>query len=185
MADTSSTPADTSQAAAQPPPVMDLDAILARANLPTARRRICLNSGLYQQWQDAVAAAEAGSDRLSGSGAAKAAAEELRAQVEAESVEFEFRALPFTAYNRLVISYPPRKGNTEDEVWGFNTLEFFPALIRACLVSPPFSDSQFNTLLNSMNDIAHDVLANAAVGLNRREAGIVPFSSTASGQTPG
>jgi hypothetical protein len=186
-------------AVSSPAPVQDLDAILARANRPTAQHRLCLNNTLYRRWQAAekeweaaAVAAAAGSDRLSGSATARAAAEdlraaadELRAEVEADSVEFRFEALPFAAYNRLAVSHPPRKGNRDDEAWGYNTLDFFPALLRACLVSPQASDEQWNGILSRLTDRQFDDLANAVVGINRRESATVPFSPPASGTTTG
>lgn len=179
----------------------DVAAILARANLPEARHRLCLDAALYARWTEATAAlavAEAevsraeGVKRLSGvptevAAAAEMAAatvDELRAEVEAASLSFVLRALPSHAYNALVIEHPPRKGNLADErVWGFNASTLVPALIRACAVEPDMTPDQWVALFDAITDAQMDDLAGAVLRINRHEKNAVPFLSPASGQT--
>jgi hypothetical protein len=163
----------------------DVDALLSRANLPTAQHRLCLDAELHARWREAEQrVAEAGTGRMSGVPAdLREAADALRAEVEAASLSLTFRALPFAKYNALVLEHAPRKGNKSDEVWGFDTLAFFPALVRACTVDPSLTYAQWDRLLDLVTDAAFDELAGKVLAINKRQSTAIPFSSPVSEQT--
>lgn len=168
---------------------MNVDDILAKASLPERTERVCLNAALAARYDEArtlAAAAQTASDarieRDAETMAQRArvqelvdAAEQLRSEVDQEAVALQFRALPFTAYNQLVIAHPPRKDHRTDGTFGYNTLTFFPELIRSCLVDPVVTDEQWARLLGVMNDKTFDRLAGAALQVNRGQDANVPF----------
>lgn len=176
---------------------VDIDALLAKASLPTATAALCLDSDLHQRWEDSERAARAAADDLtrkhSGSApttvaalaatSAREAADALRAEVDAASLRLTFRALPAARFEGLRIQHPPRKDVPTDRVQHLNPITFFPALIAACTVDPVMSAEQWDRLLDVITDRQLTELADVVDRINRRETTSVPFSSPASGTT--
>lgn len=97
--------------------------------------------------QIAVAQADDRPRRASERNPALALAEEYDALVEAtreRAVKVTLRAVPHRVYRQLQDAHPPRKGSKRDEVYGVNEDSFFPALIKASLISPEVTDEQWD-----------------------------------------
>lgn len=168
---------------------MNFDDALSGASLPERTERVCLNSALLDEYDRARVLAETaesgsrargenGSETMAQRGQVKKltkAADDLRQRVEAEAVELRFRALPFAAYNALVVKHPPRKDVAVDKQWGFNVAEFYPALIRSCLVDPVVTDEQWSRFLDVLNDQTFTRLSYVVHELNRQKDINVPF----------
>lgn len=60
--------------------------------------------------------------------------EEIRGQVEASQVTFEFEPMDWADKVLLQAEHPPRDGNVADRLRGFNVSTFVPAIIKACCV---------------------------------------------------
>lgn len=178
-----------------------LDDILATAKLPEDTFPICLRADLQAEWEQAAAAlqdldeafdADADRDRANTTAGMarqrKQAAERVQA-IEArmadETLEFTIRGLPFADYNRLILKHPARDGSATDRAFGFNTDTLFPDLIRACVVTPQVTDEQWTLLLSKLTDRQWDRFTSAAIEVNRRQDGSVPFSQRASELTRG
>lgn len=106
----------------------------------------------------------------------------LGGRMRAATRTFHLQALDPTAYRLLQLKHPPRDGDAHDQSFGVNVDTFFPALTRACLLSPDLSDEQWDGLFQKLSPIQWDQLWGAAHSLNRREV-IVPKSRPVSAQT--
>lgn len=168
----------------------DIDAALDAADLSRRELSLCLRGSLRAEWETASAELETAREQSVRPGAtqpqirtARKLAErvhKLEQQMRDESVRFVVQALPFADYNALVIKYPPRENNASDRVWGFNTAEFLPELVRVCIVEPELNDARWERLTRNLSDGLFDQLADAAIRVNRRDDGGVPFSEVAS-----
>lgn len=132
-------------------------------------------------------------DSLEGGGDLRQAAErveQLREQMADSTVEFRLRAIPGNRWQAFLELYPPRRDEDNnvvlrDRAIGVNVDDFFPALVRRCLVSPELDDEDWTTLFGSddvdgaLTDRQCDQLFDAAWALNRKEVD-VPFSLAAS-----
>lgn len=105
--------------------------------------------------------------------------EALREEMEAYNIAFTLRGLSRVDNNKLKAAHPPRKGNDEDRLRGFDESSFFVPLVRACIVEPELTDVQYEHLVNNMSDGEFSKLALGAYAAT--EGGVsVPFSSAAS-----
>ena len=108
--------------------------------------------------------------------------EALKPDIAAASITLRFSALPFLKWNELVIATPPREGNVADRVWGYNTLDFYPAAMR--LTGQKVEDGKASEITNDqweqleavLTDAVMDDIAAAINQLNRKEGAGVPFS---------
>lgn len=177
---------------------IDVEALLADANMPSASYRLCLNADLHQAWEDAEAAARRAAAVLeraqkadeptatAATDAAEAtrAAEALRAQVEASSLPLKFRALSSAAFNSLQLRHPPRKDVESDKAIGFNPNTFWPALAHISTEEPAsLTAEQWSRIFEKLTDRQVEDLCAPLIRINRRETTSVPFSSPASGRT--
>lgn len=132
-------------------------------------------------------------DSLEGGGDLRAAAElveQLREQMAESTVEFRLRAIPGNRWQGFLSQFPPRRDEDNnvvlrDRAIGVNVDEFFPALVRRCLVAPELDDEDWTALFGSdevdgaLTDRQCDQLFDAAWALNRKDID-VPFSLAAS-----
>lgn len=130
--------------------------------------------------------AEAANDprpkRLADKSPALRLAEEYDALVEAtreRAIKVTLRAVPHRTYRQLQDAHPPRKGNKRDEVYGVNEDTFFPALIRASLVSPEVTDEQWDEFVSTVAAPALMRLSSTAFELATGEVAL-PKSSAVS-----
>lgn len=168
----------------------DVDAILTGARLPEETVRVCTRGDLLDRLrrleQEAMQTRvrQAADPRLAGS-TLTTEIEDLRAQIEAATVEFRLRALPRRRWQELVVEHPPRKVNGKihpDDAAGVNNETFFPALIRACTVEPTLREETWQALLDPDSELLNEQqylrLARTAWDLNKQEPDL-PFWSAA------
>lgn len=77
--------------------------------------------------------------------------DELRDKVAASKVTFHFERMPWTKRLALQAEHPPREKNMADRIRGFNAETYFPALIKASVVSVVGADGE------EVTDIPDDV----------------------------
>lgn len=118
---------------------------IKKATRPTETVDICLQTGLqteyealHDQLRDAVNR-EAADKRLNSGGESRRLAQQIEA-MQAEMAEyvitFRLHALGPKGWARLQGEHPPREGNTDDALMGYNPDTFFDAAVRACTVEP-------------------------------------------------
>ena len=162
---------------------MTPEEIIRGGRLPTKSVPICLHADLVADHErlerELEKALSQPYDGLEAGGQARVISEQIKAleaEMLAHTVEFKLQALPRRAYNDLVAKHPAE----DSDRMLFNPDTFFPALIRACTVEPQLSDEVWQLLLDEkLTDQQFDTLADAAVGLNRRDVD-VPLSRRAS-----
>ncbi|MFF0822411.1 hypothetical protein ACFYUR_18775 [Micromonospora haikouensis] len=178
---------------------MDFDSILDQATLAETTVALCLNGRLraeYERVKNAVderaAQAESsslpGDDRLASRGPApdpdQPELDRLVEEMRRHTVEFTLRALPRPEWTKLFADNTPRtdrqtgKRDPRDGL-GVNVETFFPALVKASIVSPELTGNRWTRLYDSLSDAQFDKLATAAWNLNRVDDD-VPFSLTSS-----
>lgn len=161
---------------------------LKAAKLPERTVGVCLRGDLTGALVLAEAALEAASgqrqdQRMTGVSAEQAAVNEARAAVEAAALPFRLRGLSRPGWTALVNEHPPREGNADDRLMGFNTESFPVALVRACLVDPDVTDdADWDALDEAMTFAQYDELVTTAMEVSRRKVD-VPFSSGGSVKT--
>ncbi|GLY08272.1 hypothetical protein [Actinoplanes sp. NBRC 101535] len=113
-------------------------------------------------------------------------------QEEADRLQQEMRrfTVVFTLanigaeYNKLIQAHPPRRDPADakrlhpHDSEGFNSITFFPALVRLSLAEPEMTDARWEKLLTGrarISDAQFERLAEAAVKVNRRDHDL-PFS---------
>lgn len=172
---------------------IDIKAILAQAKPAERIVSVCLRGDLYgevERLDRQLRLLDVDVDRLVGNPEAVALArriEELRALMEANTVELVLRALPRrpheddkrTDIRTLEAMHPPREGNKLDQTNGVNVDEFTEALLKASTVSPELDDADWSTLLARINDGQYEQLAAAAWAVNKGDVNI-PFSFASS-----
>lgn len=159
------------------------------ARLPIRTVPICLETDLQDQFEEleqrlleAQAADE--QDKRLGSGAkvrelAKQI-EDVRQQMLDHVIDIKMQAVPKRRWTELVKAHPPRDGDKDDEVFGYNTATFFDAAIRACTVEPQLDDETWTVLLDEkVTARQYQDLYNAVLALNVRRVS-VPNSFAAS-----
>lgn len=171
--------------------MVDVDALLAQARRPEKTVSLCLRGDLQAEFErldvEHAKAVSSATDSLAGNGALAIAQEmeALRDQMAESTLTVTLRALPRAEYSALVLAHPERRDEAGDPFPvdrdnGFNVETFYPALIRACVVDPELTETQWSTLLDeTLSDRQFDELAYAAVGVNRGPVS-VPFSPAAS-----
>ena len=186
--------------------------IIAAARLPERSHRVCLRGDLQARWEqlerDLAEAARVGASSLDGDGRTGIAREmeDLRADMDAATLELTFRALRRDRYQSLKAQHPPRKpadakrrarAKTDDDTEtlaeldtadrlaaldkqvGVNTDTFYPALAHACLVTPELADDEWDQMVAVLTSRQWDELVMVALAANEGEIS-VPFSPTAS-----
>lgn len=161
-------------------------AMLAEAKLPERTVQICLRGDLVADHEAAERELEqaqrSAANSLAGNGAAAIAdrIEALEAEMREHTYDFRLRALPRSEFRSLQVAHPPREGEKLDTGFGVNSETFFPALIRATVIDPELSDTDWSELLDTrLTDFQFNELALSAWALNAREVDI-PFSLAAS-----
>lgn len=169
----------------------DFKTLLAEARLPERSEPVCLRGDLVAQFEELERQLkEAGRATTTsiedGGGAAIAEQiEALRADMQAHTYTFRLRALPRAAYRALKAKHPPRKNDDtgeplpEDVYLDANLDEFGEALLRACVVDPQLSETDWQELADKLTDRQYGDLVGTAIHVNR--GGVdVPFSHAAS-----
>lgn len=169
------------------------------AKRPERTIPICLQADLVAEWEAAdreltrMIEARTDSKEDAGSSVLAERIRALEAQMLKRADEYRLRALPRFQFRELIAAHPPRLDDAGDPVdedarMGFNRQTFFPALIRASVVSPELDDEDWEWLLGSdeadgeegiLTDRQFSDLQDAAWLLNRGEVQ-VPFSLAAS-----
>ncbi|MEV5819304.1 hypothetical protein AB0L22_09025 [Micromonospora haikouensis] len=178
---------------------MDFDSILDQATLAETTVALCLNgkvraeyervrAGIDERAAQAESSSLPGDDRLASRGPApdpdQPELDRLEAEMRRHTVEFTLRALPRPEWTKLFAEHPPRvdkqtgKRDPRDGL-GINVEAFFPALVKASIVSPELSGNRWAKLYDAISDAQFDKLATAAWNLNRVDDD-VPFSLTSS-----
>ena len=171
----------------------DFKTMLAEAKLPERTVPICLRGDLVADFEAAereLQAAQSGPDTSSLEGSAALVVvermEALQTQMREHTYLFRVRALPRPKFKQLVADHGPRKDpetgdvDERDKYVGVNVDEFFPLLIRACVVDPVLDEDTWAELLDEkLTDKQFDALQNAAWFINRNDVD-VPFSLAAS-----
>lgn len=185
-----SEPLTDSEPAAEGRPSLSAKQKLAAAQLPERTVSICLRADLADDFEAletrlADVQAKARQDpRLNSGGEARQIAEEmeaLREEMRDSSIDVKLRALPRKAWAALGKKHPPRSGNEDDTVAGYNMDTFFDAAVRACWVEPAdFEPADITDLLDNRTTAAqYNELVNTVLALNIRKVS-VPFSQRAS-----
>lgn len=161
--------------------------------------RICLRGDLVADWEAAdreltrAREEQRGGDSKEGGslGELVEKVRALEAEMQEHADEWVLRAMPRHAFRALVSAHPPRTdedGETvpEDRMTQVNRVTFFPALIRASVVTPELDDEDWAWLLGDdeaedgvLTDRQFGDLEDVAWFLNRGEVE-VPFSHAAS-----
>lgn len=176
---------------------IDIDALLAEASLPERTVALCLRGDLQAEWEDlqrqldvARRAKQIDTDSLGDIDPTHALAErvgDLEQRMAAATLTLRLRALPQYAakpeavtWARLWKQHPLGEDAEErDRTLGINTATFFPALVKACTVSPTMTEARWDALLGKLSDGQYSLLTTAAWVLNRGDVD-VPFSFAAS-----
>lgn len=160
--------------------------ILKNARRRETTYRLCLRGDLLAEHE----ALEAELARITGEGGWTASSladtspvvdlaqqiEALQAEMREQTVTLRFRALRRVDWEALVAAHPPR----EDKDEAFNVETFAAPLVRACLVDPELTASEFDDLWDdALNHEQRDEVFGAAWAANT-EATSVPFSERAS-----
>jgi hypothetical protein len=170
----------------------------AGAQLPQRSVQVCLRGDLVAAWEAAERALERATkeqrtaNSKEGAGLLAELGEQVRAleaQMSEHADEWILRAMPRHKFRALMAAHPPRLGENGEPVEGdrlFNLSTFFPALLRASLVTPELDDEDWAWLLGDdgtedgvLTDKQFSDLTDAAWFLNRGEVE-VPFSHAAS-----
>ncbi|GAB2951869.1 hypothetical protein GCM10027280_45320 [Micromonospora polyrhachis] len=171
---------------------------IKRARLAERDVPLCLDGALVAEIEAADRelqrlSQQPSADSLDGGGELREVAERieaLRSAMADSTVEFRLRAIPGNRWQAFLDQHPPRRdgdGNVvaRDRALGVNIDEFFPALVRRCLVSPVLDDEDWTALFGSdevdgaLSDRQCDQLFDVAWAINRKEVD-VPFSLAAS-----
>lgn len=152
---------------------------------------LILDKALDAQWrqlhEDLVEAAK--QDEQRGSLAASATRkvidqlEDIRDQVKASEVRFDFHQMDPFDYLELQAAHPPRKGVLLDRLQGYDSKTFPLALIKQTCTSvtdtdgdtaTEIPDAKWKSLLGSLNLAQMDKLFTAAKGVNLGETSVPP-----------
>lgn len=165
--------------------MLDIDAALAAAALPETTVELCLRGDLVAQVDDLerqLRDLKTNTSTMANLGAARKLAERIeehRAAMVAASVVFTVRGLTRDAWTRLVAACPPRDGDATDRSLGYNQETFWPALLRASVITPALTGEQWDKLTGALSAGQYDQLVNACLQVSRRKVD-VPFSFAAS-----
>lgn len=113
-------------------------------------------------------------------GTDRARLDEIRSELQADTMQFRFQALGRRSLQKLLDTYPPREGKVRDQGLGFNEDEATAALIRKCLVDPDLPEKALDDLLDEqLTEGDYEKLSATVWALNRRSADL-PLSLTVS-----
>lgn len=163
----------------------DLSALLDQAALPEKTVEICLRGDLVAEVEDLerqLRDLRTNTQTMADRGEARRLAEKIeavRGDMQAASVVFLLRGLNRHGWRTLMAAHPPRDGEQADQTVGYNIDEFWPALVRACIVTPEIDDAQWQQLDEVLSSAQFDQLADAAMAVCRRKVD-VPFSFASS-----
>lgn len=167
----------------------DIASLIREARLPERTVRICLRSDLVGQYEALTRElAQAKAERKKADSLSDVNLTPITDQLTAleedmqmATVDFVIRALPRPRFRALIAEHPPRKGDDgnvlpADVISGVNTVSYFEALVRACVVEPQLDDSTWNILLHEkLSDRQSQDLSDAAVDICRDKVDL-PFS---------
>jgi hypothetical protein len=144
------TPAPEEQAGQAPKRLSTKDKI-KRSKRPTKVVEICLQTDLQEQYEGLhkelaeAYAAEQNDKRLNSGGRSRQIAQQIEA-LEREMADyvilFRLTAISPRAWSDLQDEHPPREGNNDDLLLGYNPQTFFDAAIRACTIEPSDMDDE-------------------------------------------
>ena len=163
---------------------MDLNTALTEARRPERTVSLCLRGDLVAEFEDLERQLQTEQQRnvdsLAGNPALQEIAEKieaLREQMTASSVVLRLRGISNPEWHALIRANEPRDGVADDKALGYNVDEFFPALVKACLVD--VSDEQWQQLYGAISSGQFEQLSDAALSVSRRKVD-VPKSFSAS-----
>jgi hypothetical protein len=170
--------------------MVDVAALIKAAKRPERTMQVFLAGDLVVEFEELdrqrAAAEQQGTESLDGGPAVALAQrmEELRSRMADSAVTIRLRALSRLAYDKLFGEHPPRRDDEGEvlpqDLAGFNSDTFYPALIRACWVEPVLEPPVLDQLLDEvLSNWQFDEVAKAAVNINRGRID-VPFSPAAS-----
>jgi hypothetical protein len=127
--------------------------------------QVCLRGDLVGDWEAAERELERARQAKDATNAKEATdlgplIERVRS-LEAEMLEhaetWRLRAMPRYRFRKLVAAHPPRRDENgepveEDRLIGLNRSEFFPRLVRACVVEPKLDEADWLWLLGHTDE---------------------------------
>lgn len=144
----------------------DVSSIIAKAKRPERTIELCLRADLVAELEDAQRRLqdERGRERksLSDGGdvdAIKAEVDRIKAEADAHTVVFRFRALNHYEVQQLIRDLPPREGVPTDKALGFNADGLTWHLFRRCCYEPELSDDDVAALIGTVDEVGNGVLS--------------------------
>jgi hypothetical protein len=171
---------------------MSLSDKLALRTFPTRDVTLCLDADLSSQRDTLMAkidSARKDSRARSGISGLQRQIAELEASMRASLVVIRVTGLPYAEYNKIMRAHPPKKGQLSN----FNPETFYSDLVykSAALVDgdqvQPLVDvarSEWDQLVASLTDGEFDMLAGAALEVNRERGRQIGFLGGTSNETP-
>lgn len=164
-----------------------------KPRLPERTVELCLAGDLLAEFEDAerkLTEAEEAADDFVNDHTRELAArvEQIRTEMREATFIFRLRGLPQQEWANLIADHPPRDKERGDQALGYNTVTFYPAVIRASVVEvrqhdgtvePELNDEEWDQLLGSLTSKQYDTLFGTGWALNRHDVD-VPFSRHAS-----
>jgi hypothetical protein len=158
--------------------------LLARIK-PQRRERKCgitLRPDLLEAWEDAEDDLQKAEDewkRKREAGVGRAAdrrppelvelaerVESLQQQIEDTRLIVTFKAMNKPEWQALIEKFPPRADNLPDQISGYDREAVKEALVRECLIEPVFDDASWAELLDVINPVEWETLAQTAYEAN-------------------
>lgn len=167
----------------------DFKSLLAGAKMPERIVQLCLRGDLTAEveklFYELQKAKAQKTDSLAGNGTGELIEriEALQAEMREHTAPVRLRALPRARWRELKEKHPPRRDDDgdalpEDLRSGVNRATFFEPLVRASVVDPDLTDSEWSQLLDAITDMQFEELAGVAWELNQERVD-VPFSPAA------
>lgn len=166
---------------------MDIEELIASAQLPQQTATLCLRADLVARWDKLHAewrtAEDTGGSLAEGTPKDALAAQirELTEQMQQHQVQFVFEALPPVEYSALIMKHPPKGDDKARFRWDAAT--FTPALIKACLIEPKMTEEQIDRLLAKLSTGQQKLLGQAAYLANEGD-GDIPFDGAVYAENP-
>jgi hypothetical protein len=166
---------------------MDFADLQGRANRGERTVRVCLDRSLNDEHDqlnaELIGEQHRSAHTLADGSRSRDLAErilELEDRMAEARVPIKITSLSNREFRKLIAKHPARDKNAEDELRGFNTETFPPAIVAACSVDPKMTPEQADELLF---DLLTNGDAEALVDAVLRDsviASAVPFSAIAS-----
>lgn len=137
-----------------------IDDVFADAKLPRREVPLCLRGDLVAAWQSAERRFKQAQDAASDEALASATSaeaidlarqmEDLQQQMRDATRVFQLQGLPRSEWRELLKAHPPREGNEEDQLVGFNRDTFGTVAFAACCVMPKVTPAQAEKLVDQV-----------------------------------